>query len=938
MSSSFDSTLSSLKRRMLLLGGALGASWGAVIAAASVLVAVWVDLLWELSPETRILSVAAAAMAGAMVVATCISRAAAASRAPVIARRLDEVGATGGEILSGLELSSFSGSGSSALLSQGLAEIAVRRAAEVASRIPADVAASIQPLKKAVLAALAIAAGLTVLTMTASRLAATEWLRFSDPFGDHPPYSRTQLLVEPGDARVRYGDGLNVVATVEGPAVEELELVLNRDVKGQEAGPPERLPMFPESPTRWKATLSSVTDPGSYTVRARGTRSHRYKIEIITVPQIERVRFRITPPTYTRDAVYEGPLPKGGVTGLPGTVVEVRAQSNRPLSAGAVELTLGSKKESVALSPAGGESAANEVVGSWTISEAGTFRLTVKDVEGQESRDSFSGSIATLRDQTPFVRVMEPPSQSLATPSAVVPVTMLAEDDYGITRLQLFRSLNDSRGLPLSIPTGNPPQRRQDGAAALLLPAYGVEPGDVIKLFARAEDNDPAGAKGSESPIAVIQIVSDEEFSDLLRARDGMESLFSKYQEAQRRLEALQDEVDQLMKELEKKDGELSPEDQQKLEQLAEQVAKEAEAIEKSADRPQPIDLDRALTAELQKLAKSMKTASEEVKQGASQQGLSAKQSREQLEKLKDSLAGDRQQLKEGVNDPLDQLAAIYPLVEDQARYLELYYRQRDLAERLASLKGSESVDDPDVKIRMRELEAEQHKIQQDLGDLLADIESHATQLPEGDEQIEQLRTSSLEFVKALRESEADEAMTLAAGALAEFSGTRGHEEAKRAADILESFLSKCKNCSSLGEGACKGLKFSPGEGALGNSLSQMLAGMGLNPGQMGAGGAGGGFSARRGGMNNVGLYGQLPARGNPTQSQGGRGNRSSTAGRGRQSEVPALNSSPFAETLSPTPGGATDAAVPAAYRRRVEEYFQRIADEAAGTPKGGRP
>ena len=32
----------------------------------------------------------------------------------------------------------------------------------------------------------------------------------------------------------------------------------------------------------------------------------------------------------------------------------------------------------------------------------------------------------------------------------------------------------------------------------LPLSAYGLRPGDVIKLFARVEDNDPAGAKGSE--------------------------------------------------------------------------------------------------------------------------------------------------------------------------------------------------------------------------------------------------------------------------------------------------------------------------------------------------------------------------------------------------------------------------------------------------------
>ena len=37
------------------------------------------------------------------------------------------------------------------------------------------------------------------------------------------------------------------------------------------------------------------------------------------------VRFRITPPAYTNRPPYDGPLPKDGIAGLPGTVVQVWA-------------------------------------------------------------------------------------------------------------------------------------------------------------------------------------------------------------------------------------------------------------------------------------------------------------------------------------------------------------------------------------------------------------------------------------------------------------------------------------------------------------------------------------------------------------------------------------------------------------------------------------
>src|SRR5205823_14392147 len=107
------------------------------------------------------------------------------------------------------------------------------------------------------------------------------------------------------------------------------------------------------------------------------------------------------------------------------------------------------------------------------------------------------------------------------------------------------------------------------------LPEYGVQPGDVIKLFARVEDNDPAGAKGSESPVVIVQIIADEDLERLMRTREGADLLLSKYQEAQRRLEALNEEIEQLKKQLEKGDpeGALSEEEQERLEKLADRIA-----------------------------------------------------------------------------------------------------------------------------------------------------------------------------------------------------------------------------------------------------------------------------------------------------------------------------------------------------------------------------
>jgi ABC-type transporter Mla subunit MlaD len=511
-----------------------------------------------------------------------------------------------------------------------------------------------------------------------------------------------------------------------------------------------------------------------------------------------------------------------------------------------------------------------------------------------------------------------------------LPVAVSAEDDYGVTRVQLYRSLNGSRALPMTFDVPSPPAKRLELPIQLPLSAYGLQPGDVIKLFARVEDNDPAGAKGSESSVVVIQIISDEQLQQLVRAREGLDVLIAKYQEAQRRLEAAAEEVEQLKKRLEKRDadGALSDEEREELDKLSERLSEEAKAVRESAKHVMPYDLDKALNNELEKLAERLEEASEAAAK-ESESKPTAGQAVRQLAKMQEQLEQEKKEMQEGINDPLEELADIYPLLEDQSRFVELYYRQRDLADRLNSLKNEEKPDDPAIKTRMRELESEQRKNREDLEELLNDIETHAKRLPDDDERLQMLAQSALEFVEAVRSSTAPEAMSNAELALGEFSGETARDEAKDAADILERFIARSQAMGEGGENACKGLKFQPGEGALGDTLSQLLGDAGFKQG-MGMG-AGGGYSARRNSMSKMGLYGNMPTRGNPKPASGGGKRQSGSVGGSYMTDSTNVSTGRLDPHGLLRSSGTSETAIPARYRGRVQEYFQRIAEEAGG-------
>ena len=929
---------------MLLLDGAAGAVWGAVAAVLCLVCGIWLDLVLELPAELRVIvMIVAAALATAIIVRQ--ARAAVERGAPSrLAERLDCVCESGGQIRSGVDLAAVN---VAAFYSQhpewsaGLAGLAVQRATTLAAGISRSLAVPADSVRRSLGAFGLVTAGVALLAVLLPRLTATEWKRFADPFGDHPPFSTTVFSVEPGDAKVVYGSGLEIKAIVTGPPVEGVELVLQvvstRDARSpvKSTGENEIVPMFPEQNGQWRASVANITNPMNYFLRARGGRSRKYSIDVITVPQIAEVQFRVVPPPYTRQPAYEGPLPPGGLAGLFGTQVQISIRSNRPLSGGRLTYFKGDNRELSELAPAGASS--DTVAGAFTISDGGRIEALIVDAAGQESSERFSAPVTELVDERPFVRLVEPRAVSYATPTAVIPVVISAEDDYGIARLQLFRSLNDSRYLPGGVPVAVPPARVAWQVVPLPLAEYQLEPGDEIKLFARVEDNDPQArsasgtpatvGKGAECPVALVRIISQEEFDRVRQTRDALDMLMSKYQEAHRRVESLAVEIEKLQKEVRDLPADAKPKDElrKQLKDLAARMEKEVKALERLAGQKQPLAIDEEMTKELERLAKSLDRLQKRAEALAENEEATGADIEQELGQLADALRQERERLDSETMEPLEKLAAVVPLARDEARFAPLYLRQRDLADRLVSLKGVDRKDDPAFKARVRDFEDEQRKIRSDLAQLLDDIEEHAGRLPE-EEEFEALRQSALEFAEAVRGSGATEAMVEAEDGLAEFSGTRGHAGAQSAADILEQFVNKG---GGMGQEAGRALRlFRPSLGdALGQSLAQLLQNSGFGGGQ----GSGGGYSAAMNTMDNVGLYGSNPNFQESSSTGSGLSKREARAGRGRGS--PGRRISDSGEGASEAPGklsasGGADAAIPLRYRRQVGRYFQRVADE----------
>ena len=121
-----------------------------------------------------------------------------------------------------------------------------------------------------------------------------------------------------------------------------------------------------------------------------------------------------------------------------------------------------------------------------------------------------------------------------------------------------------------------------------------------------------------------------------------------------------------------------------------------------------------------------------------------------------------------------------------------------------------------------------------------------------------------------------------------------------------------------IGQGLAR-LRFQPG---IGQTVQQLLEEAGLSTGR----GQGSGGSSQRSSMDNVGLFGNLPALGEAAgdgSSPRGQGSGNQQGGSVRDWSRPAASGN----TSTPA-SGAADTNVPLPYRRRVADYFQRLAEE----------
>jgi len=538
----------SLTKRLNTLRGrwrrGIVAHW-TLLAACSGVAAIWLlgfaDILFALPSAARVVGLILALGCVLFALFTGFKRASGISRADTATRADHLLGDSARPVLSGLELEAAK---PESALAGWLSGQAVAAASGQLQSLPSKRWRTTREIGRAtaLLALLALGVTLSFLAFGAqSRSAAA---RLLSPNADIPPFSKLQLLIEETPS-VIYGDDVTLNVSVRGGEPDKPVLFIAR-----RAGKTSETPCFAAGDGRFSQKLENVVSPVEFAFRCGRARSRWHRVEVLLQPKFAATEAVLTPPAYSglperRFAAGEEPI-----AALAGTAISLRVTSNRPLASGSLRL----------LDPDNGTTPLEEITADtdtdgslifrWSLATSADIEVEIRDLTGSPSAEPLRLRQRRLADHAPQAEILSPGSFALATPDSIIPFEARADDDFGLRSLDLTRSLGAyrQRVLALEVDASGKKLRSKHYRTEIDLGKIGAEAGQTIEYFLEATDHNPDFTGIGASLPSRVEIISTDEYRQLIRARTTIADFMSRYRAAEGALMRLESALLELEK------------------------------------------------------------------------------------------------------------------------------------------------------------------------------------------------------------------------------------------------------------------------------------------------------------------------------------------------------------------------------------------------------
>lgn len=345
----------------------------------------------------------------------------------------------------------------------------------------------------------------------------------------------TPVGFDDGRRRLPRGDELEIAALGSGRVPKSVELRW-----WTSSGREGREPMTLIGTNRWEVSLGVLTEDVFFRIVGGDERTREYVVIAVDRPRVVRTAVRITPPPYT--ALEPVVLEQQTVLEvLAGSVLEIAAKLNRPVQSARFVGTDGEVAACLRPGP-------DWVRVVWSEPVSGSYSFELVDRDGWANRRPVCYTLKVVGDLPPDVRMELYGVGQSVTPSAELPIELSFADTYGLGGVALYMQRSDDP--PFDIPLeGFLPGRREFAVETFLsVGALRVVPGDRLRIWAQAHDQDPHGPNVGEVQPIELRVVTPADFLTELAGRElELRREFERLLSAQR---GLKDALQRLLPEL----------------------------------------------------------------------------------------------------------------------------------------------------------------------------------------------------------------------------------------------------------------------------------------------------------------------------------------------------------------------------------------------------
>ena len=293
------------------------------------------------------------------------------------------------------------------------------------------------------------------------------------PKGELAPYY--DISVEPGNRTVRRLADQSIGAQLKGFQAQRVRMF----AKYASSSKWEQADMRPQlSGPGYEFLIAGVPESLDYYVEAGGVRSKRYRLKVVDLPGIKKLKVTYHFPGWTgmKDKVED---PGGDLRAVEGTDADVAVETDRPLVNGALLFDDGTR-----LLLRSGEKGLR--IASVPIRKDGMYHIAAVD-QGEDVRLSPDYFIEAQKDEPPTVRITRPERDGRVNPIEEVTVAVEGQDDFGLNELSLHYSVNGDAEKTVSL-LKSKGLKTASGSATIALEDFKLSPGDLVSLYATSRD------------------------------------------------------------------------------------------------------------------------------------------------------------------------------------------------------------------------------------------------------------------------------------------------------------------------------------------------------------------------------------------------------------------------------------------------------------------